>query len=211
MRYRTLLVAATTACGTGPATSAPMLTPACCAVFDYVLEATIFQIDAVRLELRVDDRTAADVRALVRAAQRSAALDSAIAHRYLNARETIVSMTFLVSMTATRFLSQTESVLRRLGDEGLLAADDVERLAREARFRFAFLRDGGVHDGDRMEYQVLGDSVTTSYVRPDGSRALHDVQVGRAHRVAVLGSYFARSSEFRTGLLDQVFAPRSAR
>jgi hypothetical protein len=61
-----------------------------------------------------------------------------------------------------------------------------------------------VRSADRIRYDVVADTVTTNYLRAE-QVLMHDRQVGSLHRDALLASYFAPSSDFRRGLLDQVF------
>lgn len=196
------------ACGGGVPRAA--LTPgdetACCLTFDYLLEASIFRIDVMRLTLLFDSATARAMGRAVATGPRNGASDDLVARAALAATWADARMAFILPMSGERFVGNTEAVLHRLGEEGLLSEAEVSTLVAAARRRFSFLQGPGVKRGDVLEQQLRADSVTTTYLTLDGRRLFSDVQVGPEHRRALLGSYFAKGSDFRDGLLDLAYA-----
>jgi len=176
--------------------------------FDYVLEATIFKIDVVHVNLQIDSGTVRTVKALVSSGNRTRALEDSVGAALMETPTANARLTFLVAIPAQQFVENTAEILRDMGEEGLLASSEVEHLVRSSRQRFAFLDEAGIAPGDYVEQVLRGDSVTTTFITSLGERRLHDIQVGREHRIALLGSYFAKTSDFRDGLLDQVFGIR---
>jgi hypothetical protein len=204
-----LLTVAFAACGSHTVDSdSPSAVEDCCSEFDYVLEVTIFQIDVVHLYLRVDPETGLAVSSMVSRGSRSRALEDSVVEALLRTPSAYARMTFLMEMSAERFLDNTIETLEGMGEEGLLTAAEVDNLVRSARRRFAFLNESGITAGDYLEQLLHGDSLKTRFFREDGERSMEDVQIGRAHRIALLGSYFSEASDFRDGLLDQVFGSR---
>jgi hypothetical protein len=61
-----------------------------------------------------------------------------------------------------------------------------------------------VRPGDRLQYRVVGDTVITTYRRGEEVLAV-DRAIGPRARDAILATYFAPSSDFRKGLLDDAF------
>ncbi len=179
--------------------------PTCCTRFDYVLEKTIFKVDAVRLEVTVAGETPALVAQLLsRWPDRGSSSDS-VAALYLGSKRADVRMTFLRSFGLNRFLDANRDVLRKLVRSGHLTEEEFQRLDGENRRRFAVLAADGVRDGDRLEHEVSGDTVTTVYTDVTGAVRIDEVQVGSDQRMALLGSLFGPRSGFRKGLLDLVY------
>jgi len=87
----------------------------------------------------------------------------------------------------------------------VLTTEEFEALDAENVARFSVLAADGVRDGDRLEHQVRGDTVTTRYTDVAGAVRIDEVRVGSGHRRALLGSLFGPRSGFRKGLLDLVF------
>jgi len=200
------LIWALAGCGSrAPGPASPLTAESCCREFDYVLEVTIFKIDVVRLNLRIDPETARGVAALITSGDRTPEIEDSVAVRLMQTPSAEARMTFLRGMSGQQFLDNTVGTLRRLGEEGLLSSAEVEALDRSTQTRFAFLDDSGIEAGDYLEQVLRGDSVTTTFVTSSGQQVMRDVQVGGEHRIALLGSYFGRTSDFRDGLLDQMY------
>lgn len=180
--------------------------PACCRELHYLYEASIFKIDAMRLQVRVGQATAVAVAALVRATKRSSTLEQEVARRYLAAGDATFDMEFLVGVSGATFVSNTVKAIRELGRDGTLSEAEADRFSREARDRFDFLHAARVRPGDRLQYQVVADTVTTTYRRGETVLKL-DRQADARARDVILATYFAPSSDFRRGLVAQVFRP----
>jgi hypothetical protein len=174
--------------------------------FDYVLERTIFKVDAVRLELLVRGEAPGRVAAYVRAhPDRGSAADS-VAALYLAARGAHVRMTFLRSFGLSRFLDANRNMMERLSEDGVLTTDEFQRLDAENVDRFRVLAADGIRDGDRLEQEIRGDTVTTRYTDISGAVRVAETRIGPEQRRALLGSLFGPRSGFRRGLLDLVFS-----
>ena len=178
---------------------------ACCSRFDYVLEKTFLKIDAVRLELQILDGTPARVAELIDTSTRDEELDHSVAAVYLSAEGADLRMTFLVSFDLERFLAGNRDSLNGLAEAGIISGDDAERLYLENERRFAILEESGMKEGDRLEHELRGDSIITRFIDASGVTRIDELRVGPERRAALLGSFFGPESEFRDGLLDQVF------
>lgn len=184
--------------------------PACCATFDYLLEKTIFKVDAVRLQLDVEGDTPGLVADLVRGRDDARPVQDSVAAVYMSAERADVRMTFLRSFGLQRFLDANRGVLQSLVPAGILTDEEFRILEAENRVRFSGLAEDGIRDGDRLEHEVRGDSVSTRYTDVAGSVRIDEVKVSSAHRRAMLGSLFGPGSDFRKGLLRQVFERAAA-
>jgi hypothetical protein len=199
------VLAAGTACTGAPGTNAvPDPNPGCCQELTTIYEASIFKVNVMRIGVRVEAETAAAVRGMISKAPQSAQLEDEVARHYQAAQAATVEVEFLMAMSGETFITNTIKSLRGLVGDGELTAEAAERLSGEARARFSFLAAAGVRTADRIRYDVVADTVMTTYMRGE-QLLMHDRQVGSFHRDALLASYFAPSSDFRRGLLDQVF------
>jgi len=197
------------AVGPGAATGAgqqPAPLPSCCRELHYLYEASIFKINAMRLQVRVDPAAASAVETLVRGSKRSSRLEQDVARLYQAASDATFDMEFLVGVSGGTFVSNTVNAIRELGRDGTLSEAEADRFSREARDRFDFLHAVRVRPGDRLQYLVVADTVTTTYRRGEAVLKV-DRQVDARARDVILATYFAPSSDFRRGLLDQVFRP----
>lgn len=205
-RIPTLCIGLILAAGPTASAFAQQGSAVCCARFDYVLERTIFKVDAVRLELTVGGETPGRVAELVSGmADPRSASDSAAA-LYLKADHARVGFTFLRSFGLKRFLDANLDVMEKLSKTGLLSDAEVQKLSAENADRFRVLAADGIRDGDRLEHEVRGDTVTTRYTDVTGAVRLDEVRIGPEQRRVLLGSLFGPQSGFRKGLLDQVFS-----
>jgi len=193
-----------------PASFTGQETPdACCSRFDYVLEKTFLKVDAVRLELSIMDETPVHVAELIDDSSRDDALEDSVAAVYGGAEGADLRMTFLVSFSLERFLDGNRDSLNGLAKAGVISGEDAERLFLENERRFAVLDEIGLQEGDRLEHELRGDTITTRFIDVSGVILVEETRVGPERRAALLGSLFGPESDFRDGLLDQVFDRRS--
>lgn len=177
----------------------------CCTRFDYVLEKTIFKVDAVRLDLTIRGETPTRVAELVTGRVDPRAWSDSVAALYLAADQARVRMTFLRSFGLNRFLDANRDVMEKLSKAGWITEDEFRELDRENRARFEGLAEDGIRDGDVIEHEVRGDTVTTRYTDVTGTVRIDGLLVGSAERRVLIGSLFGPDSDFRQGLLDLVF------
>jgi len=182
----------------------------CCSRFDYVLERTIFKVDAVRLELTVHGGTPDRVARLVTGRADPRSSSDSVAALYLAADDARVRMTFLRSFGLKRFLDANRGVMEKLTKAGILSDEEFQTLDAANADRFQVLAADGIRDGDRIEHQVRGDTVTTRYTDVSGAVRVDEVRVGSEQRRVLLGSLFGPESGFRNGLLDLVFGRAEA-
>lgn len=180
--------------------------PVCCTHFDYVLEKTIFKVDAVRLNLTIRGDTPERVEQLVTGRADPRAWSDSIAALYLRADQALVRMTFLRSFSLNRFLDANRDVMEKLFEAGWITEAELRELDLENRDRFEGLAADGIRDGDVIEHEVRGDTVTTRYTDVTGTVRIDGFLVGSQERRVLLGSLFGPESDFRQGLLDLVFS-----
>lgn len=188
-----------------PDITGQVMPEACCSRFDTVLEKTFLKIDAVRLELSIMDETPVQVANLIDNSSRDDALEDSVSAVYAGAERADVRLTFLVSFSLERFLDGNRDSMKRLAKANIVTEEEAARLYLENERRFAILDESGIQEGDRLEHELRGDTIITRFVDASGVTRLDELRVGPERRAALLGSFFGPGSEFRDGLLDQVF------
>ena len=178
----------------------------CCTRFDYVLEKTIFKVDAVRLDLTIRGDTPNRVAQLVTGRVDPRVWSDSIAALYLGADQALVRMTFLRSFGLNRFLDANRDVMEKLFEAGWITEGEFRELDQENRARFEGLAADGIRDGDMIEHELRGDTVTTRYTDVTGTVRIDGILVGSQERRVLMGSLFGPESDFRQGLLDLVFS-----
>jgi hypothetical protein len=171
-----------------------------------VLEKTFLRIDVVRLEVQLGPEDADRIEAAVRDRERSRELTDSIANISIYSRDALITTEFRRNLSARQFLGGTQDNLRIVRDAGLIGEDHYEELSEGLPVWFDFIADRGIRKGDRLIYEVRGDSLHTQFVGAAGETLMERTDVSAARCLAVLGSYFARGSEFRDGLISSLFS-----
>lgn len=170
-----------------------------------LLEKTIFKVDVLTLIVRLLDAEAQAVRRADVAGDRRDEQRAALAQQAIHARRACAIIEFRRGVSLGQFLNGVDENMRRARDANIITAAEHAMIADELPEAFSFLRDRKIQEGDRILYDIRGDSLTTRYVSVVGELLLEQTDVGPERRLAVLGSYFAPKSEFRKNLLDSYF------
>jgi hypothetical protein len=169
------------------------------------LERTIFKVDVLSLDIRVDPRTQLELRALAQGHDYSALRADRIVGAVLQADNALVHVRFEHDISVARYLREAETQLRLAARSGMMPRDTADAAVAAFSRLLALLGERGFEDGDVLVYRVRPDSVRV-LVRADDDRILLDRTIDdpRASR-AVLGSYFAPDSPFREELVRSLF------
>ena len=186
-------------------TSAGLDVNPCCHRFDFFLKKTFLNIDVLRLQLVLDEQTGRDVEKIVNGRKHTRDLENAAAARFLEARSADATLELLRSVSYKQFVKGSSKTQKRISSFGLYDEATGEVIANDTASRFAFLKERGMEEGDRMHYVVRGDSLFSTYTRADGTVELNDIRVGPERRLSILGGYFVPKTNFRDGLVDQLF------
>lgn len=168
-------------------------------------EKTIFQVDVLTLEVWVDEGTARRLEELARGRRYSSELADSIAEVATHARDVFARTEFKRDVSLDQFVDGVRKNLRRARDAGILSPQDYEKISQALPRWFGFLAERRIRDGDRILYRIRGDSLRTQFRSVGGEILLDQTDVGPERRLAVLGSYFVRKSEFRKGLIKSLF------
>ena len=163
-----------------------------------LMEATIFQIDVLTLELRIDGPAGDSIRKLARERERSEEASDAVADLAADARHAYARLDFLRNISLGRFLNEVQRNAIRATEAGYVSEETGQFIARSLPDWYSFLEGRGIEEGDTL---------TVHYLSHDDSLLMSTTDVGPERRRSVLGGYFARGSDFREGLLDSLFRP----
>lgn len=177
------------------------------AVMGMLLEKSIFQVDVLRLDVRLGPDATLRLDSLIAAADADPDADEiadAVAAIALEAHDALTSLEFLRDVGLDRFLGGIRDNLGRAREGGLITEDEFDGISNALPDWYDFLRDRGIRSGDRMLQRIRGDSLRTVYISAVGDTLLDQSDEGAHRRLAVLGGYFAPGSDFRDGLVESL-------
>ena len=166
-----------------------------------VLERTFLRIDVLAVEVRLDAVTAARIESVVRGAMRTIGDAEAIAAAALDAPGAWARLEFRRDVDVSRLVDEIRRSMRKVVDAGILSRVEFDSIAGGLEALYAPLAERGVLDGDVQLYRLRGDTLRTVFMGRDGRTYIDSQGTGRARRMALLGSWFVRGSDFRDGLI----------
>ena len=169
-----------------------------------LMERTIFRVDVLTLELRLDPATAERIRRLVTA---GAGRDS-IASVALRSQDAFVRVRFVRDVGLDRFIASVRGDLQKVHEAGHVDRRTGRAVSDSLPLWYGFLEARGVKEGDQLLYRIRGDTLVSAYRATDGHRLLQQTDIGPQRRLAVLGSYLVRGSSFRPEILDALLSER---
>jgi hypothetical protein len=160
-----------------------------------LLEKTIFKVDVVSLELWLGPATTVEVR------DNLAAGNDALAAAVADSRDAWVQLVFQRNVGLDRFLKGVDEDMQRATHVGWLDAAGYTKVATGLPRWLAPLREQGIASGDRFTYAIVEDTLRTVFTRRDGEVVIDQIDIGPAHRRALLGSFVAPGAGFRDDLM----------
>jgi hypothetical protein len=171
-----------------------------------LLEKTIFKVDVLTVDVWLGGDDARRVEALVAGQRRSNQLEDSVAQISMHARDAYVRLEFIRdNVSLDQFVDGIRGDLSKVPRAGIIAKSDYQVISASLPIWFAFLRERLIRKGDQIHYRISGDTLHTRYVGFDGEVLLDQVDVGQAHRLSVMGSYFVDRSSFREKLIRSLF------
>lgn len=175
------------------------------------LEKTIFKVDVLTAELWFADADAKHIERLADGGRYSKELADSIAKIAIWSTDVLIQLEFLRDVSFDQFLDGIDENLREVPKAGIITDADYQMISGLLPVWYAFLEQRGVLKGDRMDYRIRGDSLTTRFLSSSGELLLNQTDVGPKRRLSVLGGYFVRKSDFREGLIKSLFEANQAR
>lgn len=166
-----------------------------------LLEKTIFRVDVLTLSVHVGGETAASLRQLAADGTITDQEKDSVAWIASGATCATATLDFVRDVSLGRLLGAIRDSSRAARDAGLIEAETYALIDTSLPDWYRFLDGRGVKDGDRMEYEIRGDSLNIQYLTETGDVLLDRTDVGADQRRSVLAGYFAPGSDFRDGLV----------
>jgi hypothetical protein len=167
-------------------------------------EKTFLGVDVANVDVTFDAATRDRVRQVAAGQRYSDQAAERIARTALEASDANVQVQFLRDVGLKEFLDAARKNLEHARDAGYISQDLFATAWANVQRDFARLAQRGFKKGDRLLYHALPGTLQTT-VR-SGDRVLLDVtSPGEGPRRAMLASYFAPGSDFRKGLIKDVF------
>jgi hypothetical protein len=171
----------------------------------YRRSALFLRFDVMTLDVRFGPEDANRLREVAAADAKSARLEHRLAETAIKATNAFVRLRFLREIDVDRFVDEARKSTRRVYEAGIIEHDVYVDILRELPGWYGFLEDRNIQPGDELLYRVQGDTLHSVYRSSTGRILQEQVRVSAAHRLSLLGSYFAPKSEFRRGLIRSLF------
>lgn len=167
-------------------------------------ERTWFHVDVARVDVWVDDTTRDRFRQLAAGRRYSDQVAERIARAALDAETVDVRVRFLRRAQLDEFLDAARDNLARARDAGYISAATYTTAWQSVQRDFARFAKRGFKKGDQLIYRARPGSLQT--IVTAGDRVLLDVtSPDEGARRAMIASYFAPGSDFRRGLIEDLF------
>jgi hypothetical protein len=136
-------------------------------------------------------------------------LKEILADRALHSLDAWATLRFERGIGFERFIDGIREGVEVARREGHVDPSFAEDLSDSLPGWYAPLRWRGVREGDVMMYRIRGDTLRTVFRTVEGGVLVDQTDVGTQPRLAVLGGFFGRGSDFREGLLESLMAAGS--
>lgn len=167
-------------------------------------ERTFLGIDVANVDVTFDAAAREQFAALASGQPYSDQLAERMARTALEAQSVTVTVQFLRNASLREFLDAAYKNLEHAKDAGYITESTFTMAWGDVRRDFAVLASRGLKKGDRVIYRATPSSLRTTVMV--GDRPLLDVtSPGDGPRRAMLASYFAPRTDFRTKLIKNVF------
>lgn len=167
-------------------------------------ERTVFGVDVANVDVSVDDATRDRFRQLAAGQRYSDEVAERIARAALEASDVNVQVQLLRRAPLREFLDAARENLDDARKAGYISQDTFDKAWANVQKEFAPLAERGFQKGDRIVYRARPGSLQTTVMA--GDRVLREVTTNdESARRAMIASYFAPGSDFRKGLISDLF------
>jgi len=168
-------------------------------------ERTLFAVDVLWLTVQLGPEDAKRIEALAQGQEYSKQLADSIAQVAIHSRNAFVRSDFQRDVSQDQFFDGVRDNMEKAMDAGIVDRATYVMISNGLPVWYDFLAERGIRDGDQILYRIVGDTLRTQFVGFDGEVLRDQTDVGPERRLSVLGSYFARNSNFREKLIKSLF------
>ncbi|HUV13011.1 MAG TPA: hypothetical protein VMY18_05155 [Acidobacteriota bacterium] len=169
-------------------------------------ERTFLRVDVMTLEIYFGPDEASQIERLAAGTQLTPALADSIADIALQAQNAEIHVQFKRDFSKNRFVKRARENAERALKAGLIKQLFYKEICDQLPIWYSFMNGRGILEGDEMFHQIKGDTLRSVYRGTDGKILMDQTQFGEQRRLALLGSYLVRNSDFRQGLIESLFA-----
>jgi hypothetical protein len=201
-------VASSLAAAAVPSFESPELARGAFSSMRMLLEKTFLKIDVATIDVRVGKRTQAELARLSAGRQYSKALEPELAKAALQADSALIQLAFLRDVPLDRWIDGVRDSLASAARAGWIDAALQRRVSDGLPVWFKALEADGFHEGDRVLYEIRPGMLRTVAVTRAGKVLVDRLDKGDSIPRVVLASYFAPGTDYRSLLLESLFAQR---
>jgi hypothetical protein len=166
-----------------------------------LLEKTVFAVDVLTVEVRVDSATQGRFRTLAQQHGDSEARLRRMAEAAVHADEVFIRLDFKRDVALNRWVAAVRESLVKARQAGIIDESTFGHVSDNLPVWFHGIADRGFRYGDQILYRGYPDRLRTVLVTAEGKVLLDQTDAGTAPRVALLGGYFAPGTDFREPLI----------
>lgn len=175
------------------------------ATMQALVEVTVLDKDLLYAHIRFGQDTADVLESLAKDRELDEDLEDRIARSAYRAPQAYLRIHFLRDLDFDTFIEAALDNLRRAREGRMISERNYQRVARDLRRRFGFLKDRGIVEGDRFLYRAHPRSLRTVFVDSRGRKRFDQTEEGTDPRLAALAAYFAPDSELRERFVASLF------
>lgn len=168
-------------------------------------ERTFLGVDVANVDVFFDDATSDRFRQLAAGKQYSDEAAERVARTALEADDVRVQVQLLRNAPLEEFLSAARKNLERARAAGYISQETFATAWNNVQKSFAQLAERGFKKGDRLLYHARPGSLDTTVMDANNHVLLAVSTPDATARRAMLASYFAPGTDFRKGLVADVF------
>jgi len=170
-----------------------------------LLEKTIFNVDVLTVEIQVGNETQKQLKGLLSNHPYSELFLDQTTSIMLSSQDALVKITFLRDIDFDTFISETKLTVQNIAKSGVINEEESTEVSENLQNWFSPLNERGIKEGDELSYHVKADKMHTVFRISSGKKLINQVDQSSTARRAVIGSYFAPTSEFREALVRSLF------
>jgi hypothetical protein len=166
-----------------------------------LLEKTVFAVDVLTVEVRVDSATQGRLRTLAQQHGGSDALMGRLAEAAVHADEVFIRLEFKRDVSLNRWVAAVRESLDKARHAEIIDESTFRHVSDNLPVWFHGIAERGFRYGDQILYRGYPDRLRTVLVTAEGKVLLDQSDAGTAPRLALLGGYFAPGTDFREPLI----------